>query len=69
MDKFWKWIEKKEYGKYDKPELLPKQMLIGYMIEYLEEEITYFETLKIFPMIYNNIDSVYDKLKNKIEEI
>lgn len=69
MDKFWKWMEEKEYGKYDKPELLPNQMLIGYMIEYITEKTTYYNACKSLPYVYNNIDSIYEKLKEQIEEI
>lgn len=44
MDKFWKWMEKKNYGNkhrrlfYCDRVQEPEQMLIGYKIEYLIEK-------------------------------
>ena len=44
---------------------LSKQMLIGYMIEYIYEKDSYIE----FPSSVHDIENIYDYLKRRIEEI
>lgn len=86
MDKFWKWMKEKNYGtKYSlystgwecnngdsDCELTnyTKQMLIGYMIEYLCEEISaYWSLVCKLPSSYDDIDSIYNNLKSQIESM
>ena len=74
MDEFGQWMIKKEYAiKADRKFIhylqpngidFEKQMLIGYMIEYLLEKNCYVSYINIF-----NINEVYDEHKKAIEKI
>jgi len=66
--KFWKWIKEKGYDnsnyenvKYGYPvyEDMPKQMLIGYMFEYIKSNRVHDGT----------IDDLFEDLKKEIEEL
>ena len=73
MNKFWNWLDIKEYGQvirggklYDDEKMLirpTKQMLIGYMIEYL------IKNNIGLPRDMINIDEIYKDLKKQIEEM
>jgi hypothetical protein len=85
MDRFWEWMEKKEYcsltpfwmarGKnnicfFDSGSYVPfkevsKQMLIGYMIEYIHEKATVNYSIQIKD--YEDINEMYDVLESRIE--
>ena len=88
MNKFWKWMVEKDYAPhyrnfkylYDEVGVVitpTKQMLIGYMIEYLycrsENNINIFTgILDIEVDIENgkaNIDDIYKQLEKEIEKI
>lgn len=85
MKIFWKWMREKEYGLSDEmitclkrlhpPEgeaeydLPAKQMMIGYMIEYLYCRKDVFDIEINISNYYKDINKVYDILKQKIEEI
>jgi hypothetical protein len=81
MDKFWEWMEENGYATdetYDKSWCLSdepnsegafkpkKQMLIGYMIEYLIENHKALTTLNL---IEKDINVLYDLLVQEIEEL
>ena len=80
MNKFWKWMKIKEYSKYREDENkyyinwdydeFTKQMLIGYMIEYLIEhnELIIEISKEYFIYGYRNIDTVYKQLENLINK-
>jgi hypothetical protein len=67
MEKFWKWMEERGHTGSDRwlrPECADKQMLIGYMIEYLYEEGVIPED----PDYYNgSIKKYYIGLHDQIE--
>lgn len=72
MNKFWEWMKQKGYGgknddnyKFDPP----KQMIIGYMIEYIiEKDIEKSsDTMGHYLILYKSIDAMYEKLKNIID--
>ena len=77
MDEFWKWMRKKEYNDPQYEEYLldtddesispTKQMLIGYMIEYLAEknELTEIE----FNYDMESVQEYFDRIKTIIENI
>ncbi len=79
MNKFWKWIEDKGYGKnyidgfsidraaYWEDEDIPKQMLIGYMFEYLIER--YEGIADVDLAIGDSIEDFYNSLKENILEL
>ena len=65
MNNFWRWMRKKQY--LTKSEAKSKQMLIGYMIEYLQNEkcgMTHESN-----WIYSNIEDFYQQLENRINEV
>jgi hypothetical protein len=70
MNKFWKWMEEKGYG--DSHRLLydcnkvnqPKQMLVGYMIEYLFDNEKY-----IYNTCCKTIEEMYDFYLNEINNL
>ena len=76
MDNFWTWMENNNYGykgsdqklflySEDRRFLIPtKKMLIGYMIEYLLENIEDNQN-RIYPekIGYSSIDDLYDNLE------
>ncbi len=79
MKRFWKWIEKKGYGIAEEPLLyvnntfsmevdLRKQMLIGYMIEYLLSNKIHIKDMVPLHLPLD-IDGVYNWLRSKIEGI
>ncbi len=77
MDKFWQWVEKKGYGRIiNKNKILyngngeylqlnefPKQMLIGYMIEYIHLNGYMYYVLND----NETINDYYEILKTQIE--
>ena len=79
MKKFWEWMERNNFchslidgraikTKYEKIVIPTKQMLIGYMIEYLLIKKNIFIGM---PLINNNLLSVedyYNILKKEIEK-
>lgn len=83
MDRFWKWMEGKEYGVPDSKRLVERhekiglrfiyptnQMLIGYMIEYLSEnKVDMSETIPWHFQALIHIDGVYNWLKRAIVKL
>jgi hypothetical protein len=91
MNKFWEWMEKKDYGYYDKQEgfetycviwdglmskkddydqgIKPtKQMLIGYMIEYLLTIEKYNEELFNVDIRNEDLYSELEILINRVDK-
>jgi hypothetical protein len=80
MDEFWEWMEEKKYGNYLMERLNDnycfnirptKQMLIGYMIEYIIFKQTYIVGHNIFDEYqhFTDIDKFYNRLKNRIKGV
>lgn len=87
MNKFWKWMKKKEYkedGSFDEiqgslydtannPVYFTKQMIIGYMIEYIIEKFnkSFLEVPKeTFKFTHGmDIEDYYNKLKEIIKNM
>jgi hypothetical protein len=82
MGVFWKWMEEKGYG-YEGMHIktldhknkfpihhyveIPKQMLIGYMIEYLiERDVIDVSHFFDGPFFLNSIDSVYQYIVDEV---
>lgn len=86
MNKFWKWMKEKGYGEIEDLghrvryiitpqgyaiEDFQKQMLIGYMIEYLAGCGIFFEMIgdEKNRTSFEFIGSYYDRLQNEIKNI
>jgi hypothetical protein len=80
MDKFWKWMEEKDYSDLKCEKLLPvynyfayddmpKQMLIGYMIEYIRDKIGYLLTNKLIKSDIWIKKDIYKELEDIIKLI
>ena len=77
MDKFWGWMYKKNYAFNDKSNWLfderglstipTKQMLIGYMIEYLIEDRILGNGMLVFH-IGHTIEEIFETLKKIIRD-
>ena len=82
MDKFWIWMESNDYGGVAPgigpvikgSDYIPKQMLIGYMMEYLLKsdeglEVHIKSNKKSIPDEVRTIVDIYEDLKFLIEEL
>ena len=76
MENFWKWMEKKKYGMADLQTIIglhgdeepfTKQMIIGYLIEYLSFKLKYEDLLIELRTV--TTDKLYDRLIEKIEAV
>ena len=81
MDAFWNWMTKKGYNKHrtitdhynpmNNGDAPTKQMLIGYMIEYLAEKDTFIIMLRektFSDKYFESIEDYYDRLEKAIEQ-
>ena len=72
MEKFWLWMEEKGHSgsqRWLRKECAEKQMLIGYMIEYLfEQKCTLMEVPYAIQKMHD-INILYNYLKERIEDI
>jgi hypothetical protein len=78
MGNFWKWMVFKDYGLFDKDDIYikvdsqivadpPKQMLIGYMQEYLAEGTGKITCKGAGVILLSSTEDRYNWLKKKIE--
>jgi hypothetical protein len=79
MNKFWEWMQDKNYGEkfgYDENDCdiwhgflaidnPTNQMLLGYMLEYLEE----VNPEGIHKIEYNDFEQLCEEIKKRVEEI